>query len=214
MTAIRRIAAATATIAMLMSSAAAFADCRSPQPDEQCAAQNLAGKALYPGNRSHADGASFSGANLSGATLAFDCRHCDFSGIKAPSMRTPVGPGPLLAESNFQGAQLNYALLGAANFDHADFSSANLAHASMVGSSAILAKFTDADLRGAALNDANLAMADLSHADLRGANLTGTSLRGANLAGADLSGAITGNGTCAAGSVGYCILPRGGHGAA
>ena len=71
------------------------------------------------------------------------------------------------------------------------------------------ADLTRTDLKGVNLEGANLAGAKLSLADLSGANL-----RGANLAGADLSGAITGTGTCAPGSIGYCILPKGGHGAA
>lgn len=102
----------------------------------------------------------FSGANLSGATLA-------------PFNRT--GFIEHIWRSEFSGANLTGADLSHANLTYALFSFANMRGANL--SNAILRK---ADLSRADLTGADLTGVDLTEADLDGAILTGT--RGLNTA--------------------------------
>ena len=205
----------------------------------QLAGADLTGLNFINANLSGADlsGANLSGANLLGVNLdGADLTGANVAGVHSGQITgTPVGlpvgrtlvsgylvgPGALLQNAGFFGADLSGIDLTGANLTGASFSGANLdgtnlsgatltgvASGNITGTPAGLpvgwslvngylvgpgASLQNADLSGASLNGLNLSNANLLGASLLGANLSGAHLNGADLSYANLQQAdVTG----------------------
>ena len=94
--------------------------------------------------------------------------------------------GTNLWGADLQKANLNNARLDSANLGGADLTEANLKNAKLSGANLGGVKLSDANLESAELSQANLDSANLSYTNLNNANLELANLSGANLLGAKL----------------------------
>ncbi len=152
----------------------AFVECDLSGVDLQRA--NLAGASFTTCN---AEGARFSGADLTGAIFV---------------------SGTRLMKTDFTGATLRNANLGACDasgsgfaravLDGANLADATLADCDLRGARAVGALMRKADLRRTRFENADLRDAILQKADVRGANLTGAQFFGADLSRMRLDGDV------------------------